>query len=230
MAKILNPFLTSVCSGSIGGVTYSPSRWSTVGRVRYSPVQPRGQAITEMRRLHFSFLSYTWGNYPAVTIAQWQIYTENFFSSRNRLSGRSLSPRNIFFRHALNELLLGNPVHSEAPILPSCSYYPEFTITYTASGYLLTFSPEIPNNCGILVRQKRNLWPRNIASIRGPIVNVLTDASLSPVLISPPANDGGGPGDAPAFSYNSYTHFFVRAVDDLGRSTPELVYVVHAYL
>jgi len=230
MAKVLNPFLTNTCSGRLGSTVFQRSRWSTLARVFYVPINPHSDAQSLYRRLHFAKLVSIWQNFDASTIALFQVHAENWYSSASRPSKRSLNGRSVFMRYALNRLLIGLSAPSDCPLSSLCDYFPDLSIAYTSSGFELTFSPAIPENHGIIVRQTRGLWPRNFAPIRGPIVNVLTYADTSPYLLTPPANNGGGPGAAPPFVYNSWIHFHIRAVDYWGRTTEELFFNSHAYL
>jgi len=228
MAKVLNPFFTSDVSGRLGSLVFQRSRFSSLARVYYLPVNPRSVSQGLYRANHLASIAHTWSNFGPVTISRWNDFASTFFSSSSQISRRSLSGRTVFFRYALNSLLIGNQPYILPPHTPVCSYFPDLSVSYTVDGYSLSFSPEIPVKCGLVIRETRNLSACHNAPIRGNILYIFDSSFSSPQLISTACGTPSASGTGPAFYCGSFTHFHIRAIDSIGRSTEELFFNIQA--
>ena len=228
MAKVLYPFNSPNVSGRLGDHVYQHSRYGQIVRTWYPPCQSRKPDQTHNRRQLFHQSCYQYSNQSSEIIERWIDFCQNFYTGHNPLSRKNLSPQQAFIARNIRTRLTQYADITNPPISPSCSYTPWLEITWTASGALLSWSPAIPVFSFILVSQKRNLTSANYKPTSTVLSHIFNSNDYSPQLLTPPAGNGGGPGDLPPFTEQSYLHFHVWAVDNHGNHTPSVFFNIRA--
>jgi len=221
MAKILDPLFSRGASGSLDGLCVSVSRSGFFVRGRRRPIHLRSPLATGFHREIFEYLVTVWRSKTRPELAFWESFAATY--PTQNLLGLSTRKQSLNWFLKLNSTLLyyGFSEISLPPVCPEISYCPTYFCEYTTAGIELSFSPAIPSGAGIVCFQHRNLTSANIRPVPGTFSEVLTEASTSPVLISPPVDDGVGPADQPAMWNGSRVHVFLFAIDDYGRRQVE---------
>jgi len=228
MAKNQNPCLSTEATGRLGSVVWSNSRSGARSRIWYPPVDPKSFDQTAWRREVFSKVAFYWQNSTLSAIRAWHEFADNFYPSSISLRSTRPTAQNLFFRHNLNRLLCGLAILTDPPLSPICDFFAVLSVAWTSSGASLAWTPPIPSDCFVIVRQVRNLHSCNFAQKRGPISHIFDSSISSPQLLTPPCGNGGGPGKLAAFNCQSWIHFQVYCLDSFGRSTPELFFPLFA--
>jgi hypothetical protein len=149
MAKVQNPALSLLASGSIGGVTFGRNRYGSWARERVTPQQPDSEKQLSQRQIMIDAAA--WYN-TLTQQQQQQWYDAAFsFSSADSLGKRqTLEGRQLAMRQAMTALRLGRePVST--PVAPfSPTYFPTITLNNRFFGITATLDPTPANNSGVI--------------------------------------------------------------------------------
>lgn len=228
MAKIIGPCYSLEASGKMGPFVFSKNGSGPIVRQWYPPVNPRSFSQTSWQRLYFQKVAFSWNNLDAASAQKWLSFAQTWSNHSSNSRSNGLTAHNYFFKFNLRRLLCGATISSNPPLSPVCSYFPNLQIVWTSSGASLSWDLTIPNGGGITVRQVRNLLSINFRGKKGAISNVFVYGTTSPQLVTPPCGGGSLHGPGPAFNCNTWLHFWVQAIDNFGRATPELFFPIRS--
>lgn len=220
MANVSGPLHSIDASGSLGPLTYQAGVSGHVCKLRYPGVNTRTIKTTDFRRQVISQLSYAWRSIDLPSLTEWQAFAKEYTIYTQSGKQKRISARDWFFRLNVDRIrILGVPT-TRPPLSPVCDYFPTLFVEWTASGYLLYFSPIVPAGYYLIIRQLRNRTQSQIYSTYCPLWGALSSINSSPRLISPAAGVSDPDSDLPPVYYGLYTDFKINAMDYSGRQSP----------
>jgi hypothetical protein len=228
MAKLRSPILSHAAVGSLGPITIWSTPGGPSGRSRITPCDTRSPTQRLYQYTCFERISTFWGSLEPDTQTLWessaaQIHLPSYFRQFLQPTGRQ-----FFFHLNLALCSAGLPLIQSPPPTHQSSYLPSLSVNWTSSGAQLTFSPAIPTGGALIIYQRRNLTGANLKRKKSRLSEILYDDSLSPVLITPPADDGAGPGIQPAIWLGSLIHIFIKSIDKYGFSSLNMFFKIQA--
>lgn len=224
MAKCLGPGMSMETRGTVGPIVFTRSRYGSICKPSFDQYDRKTQNETDQRAGVFSRAVFAWENQPRTVVASWADFARNWPVHDVFGNPITLTARDWFIKFYSRCLRFDITPYVYPPLTPTCDYHPSMNVDWTVSGARLTWSPAIPTNNRIIVRQLRNLCACHLAPRVGSISHVLTESDTSPELLSPAAGPTGGPGSQPGFNAGSFIHFHLQTIDDYGRASPRLFF------
>ena len=230
MALVRNPLYSGEASGSVGAVTYAKNRGGAYARHWAKPVKSRSTTATVYHADTFQRVGAQWGRVFQSSRDTWLDFASRFPVKDRFGQSRLLSGFSWFMKLNLVAEEYFNIVNSTAPASPGIDYFPAIEITNTNDGFELSFDPAIPTNHAIIVFQLRTNSFSRLAAGNLVFSHKISAGTASPVLVTPPPEGSGGPGDLPPIMNNTWVQFGVNTVDNSGRASTRLFFQRFAQL
>jgi hypothetical protein len=217
MAKVVGACHSVDVRGSVGPLVFSRGRSGGVVRAWARPVQARGPLATYVRRMcggrGASLVPGVAGALGGTVLDKWLAYADSLEGGARG----GLSWEQLLCRQSMGMLRFHGGFYMYPGVGGTSTYLIDCSVVWTAEGALLSFSPAITGACRVLVAQRRNLSMGAVRPVEGVISHIFDWRTVSPVLVTPPAGDGSGPGDLPPILSMSVLHVYVASCDGYAR-------------